>query len=98
VIISDELVQVSHPWWGNKSVCWKELQEVLLVNTDKGPWFPDIWLTLVGSCSSCKIPQGAIGYDEVYAIVSALEGFDFEQVIDSMSCTDNATFVLWKKK
>ena len=63
----------------------------------KGPWFPNVWLMLVSAKSSCKIPQGAAGYDAVYEVVSTFEGFDFENVIASMGCTGNAQFVLWSK-
>jgi hypothetical protein len=98
VIITDDFVQVEHPWWGVTKVKWNDLQKVLLINTDKGPWLPDIWLTLVGNDSVCKIPQGTKGYDEVYNIVSNYKGFDFENVIESMTCSDNATFLLWTKK
>ncbi|RYE23149.1 MAG: hypothetical protein EOP42_23565 [Sphingobacteriaceae bacterium] len=97
VLISDDCVQVNHPWWGNKIIKWTDIEQVLLVNTDQGPWFPDVWLTLVGCNGSFKIPLGAKGYEEIYAVVSNYEGFNFENVIESMSCTERATFILWDK-
>jgi len=47
---------------------------------------------------SCLIPQGAKGFDNVYDAVSKYNGFNFENFIKSMSCTDNAEFDLWTKK
>jgi hypothetical protein len=53
---------------------------------------------LLGQNECYFIPQGAKGYDEVYAIVSKYENFNFENVIKSISSTDNAEFELWTKK
>lgn len=69
----------------------------MLINTDEGPFLPDVWLVLVGDNGSCSLPQGCIGYDQVYDIVSKYEGFDFENEIKSMKCTANQQFLLWKK-
>jgi hypothetical protein len=53
---------------------------------------------LFGNNEGCLIPQGAKGYDEVYDIVSKYDGFDFQQVIEAMKCSDNKEFLLWVKK
>lgn len=95
--ITNSYVEVAHPKWNGGKVLWSDLHTILLVNTDEGPWLPDVWLTLIGTTGACSIPQGSKGYEEVYAIVSQYEGFNFENVIKSMSCTDNAEFVLWHK-
>jgi hypothetical protein len=95
VTITDESVLVKHPKWGNESVLWKEVHTILLINTNEGPWLPDVWLTLVSNNSCCRIPLGAKGYEEVYNIVSKYEGFNFENAGKSMTCTDNAEFLLW---
>lgn len=95
--ITDSYVELAHPKWNGGKVLWSDLNTILLVNTDEGPWLPDVWLTLIGTDSACRIPQGSKGYEEIYAIVSKYEGFNFENVIKSMSCTDNAEFLLWCK-
>lgn len=51
----------------------------------------------MGNGKGCSIPQGSKGRDKVYDIVSKYNGFNFENVIKSASCTDNQIFVLWKK-
>jgi hypothetical protein len=97
VIITDEFVKVEHPKWEFGSVQWHDLHTVLLINTDQGPSQPDVWLTLIDVHGKCMVPLGAKGYEQVYEIVSKYEGFDFENAVKSMSCTDNAEFVLWTK-
>jgi|SRR5215217_4860875 len=98
IIVTDELVRVEHPKWEFGSVKWKDVHTVMLINTDRGPWQPDVWLTLIDNDSKCMIPQGARGYEEVYEIVSKYDGFNFENVTKSMSCSDNVDFLLWQKE
>ncbi|MBS1597312.1 MAG: hypothetical protein JST75_03745 [Bacteroidetes bacterium] len=97
VTITDTFVRVEHPEMKSQVVLWQSLNEILLINTDEGPWFPDVWLCLIGNNSQCFIPQGAKGFETVYEIVSKYNGFQFENVGKSMACTNNAKFILWKK-
>ena len=98
ITITDELVRVEHPKRKTEMVFWKNIREIRLINTDSGPVTPDIWLALIGNEGGCLLPHGAIGYDQVYEIVSKYKGFDFDSVILSMACTENKEFPLWKKK
>ncbi|HSY77454.1 MAG TPA: hypothetical protein VK890_11385 [Bacteroidia bacterium] len=98
VTITDELVKIEHPERKTETVYWKDLKAVKLINTDVGPFLPDVWLMLIGNTSGCLIPQGAKGCEEVYNIVSKYENFNFENVIESMKCTGNQEFLLWVKK
>lgn len=95
--VTDQFVEVKYPRKEAERVNWDDLVEIKLINTDQGPVLPDVWLALIGSDSSCLIPQGVEGYEEVYDIVSKYEGFDFKNVIKSMSSTGNEQFELWKK-
>jgi hypothetical protein len=97
IIINGDFVEANHPWWGSGKVRWDDLQQIILINTDKGPWLPDVWLKLVDSTSFCQIPQEVKEFEEIYEIVSRFDGFSFENFIESMACTDNATFLLWEK-
>jgi hypothetical protein len=97
VTVTEELILVEHPRRKTEQILWKDITEIKLINTDEGPWLPDVWLTLLSKDGGCLIPQGAIGYDTVYDIVSKYDGFDFENVIKSMSCTDNMQFQLWTR-
>ena len=97
ITVTDEFVKVEHPERETETLFWNDLEAVLLINTDSGPWLPDIWLMLAGNDSGCMIPHGTKGFEQVYDIVSKYKGFDFENVTRSMTSTDNAEFILWTK-
>jgi hypothetical protein len=97
VEITVSQIKVTHPKRADEIIQWNEIQEIQLVNTDEGPFLPDVWMLLSGNGKGCSIPQGSKGWDDVYEIVSKYEGFNFENVIKSASCTDNQIFELWKK-
>jgi hypothetical protein len=97
VTLTNQFVKVEHPERKAEIVYWNDVEEIKLINTDQGPWAPDVWLALLGKESGCLIPQGAKGYDDIFDIVSKYAGFNFENVINSMSCTENEQFLLWKK-
>ncbi|MEO8516018.1 MAG: hypothetical protein ABI426_04700 [Flavobacterium sp.] len=96
-IITDELIKVEHPKRKTEQILWKDIEEIKLINTDAGPFAPDIWLALLGVNSGCLIPHGSKGFNKVYDIVSKYENFDFENVTKSMTCTNNEDFKLWSK-
>ncbi len=95
--ITSTYIKVEHPKHQPQQIHWSNITKIKLINTDTGPWLPDIWLGLQGDEASCLIPHGAKGYDEVYDIVSKYEGFNFENVMQSMTCTENREFILWEK-
>jgi hypothetical protein len=98
VTITETFVRIEHPERATEEVKWQDIEMIKLINTDQGPWLPDVWLALLGKESGCLIPQGAEGFDEVYETVSQYPNFNFENTIKSMSCTDNAEFDLWSKE
>lgn len=97
VSVTDELVKAVRPDGKIEQIAWNDIMEIKMVITDAGPFAPDVWLALMGKTSGCVIPQDAEGYYTVYDIVSKYEGFNFENVIASMSCTDNQEFPLWSR-
>ncbi|TRO66803.1 hypothetical protein [Christiangramia sabulilitoris] len=95
--ITESYVKVTHPERKDEQIDWKEIEEIQLINTDEGPFLPDVWLILTGNGKGISIPQGSEGWIKVYDIVSKYDGFNFENVIKSASCTENKTFDIWKK-
>jgi hypothetical protein len=95
--ITDVYVKVTHPKRKTEQIDWNEIEEIKLINTDEGPFLPDVWLILMGNGKGCSIPQGSDGWNKVYDIVSKYDGFNFENVIKSASCADNETFELWQR-
>ena len=98
ITITDEAVKVEHPRRETEAILWDDIEVIELINTDDGPFVPDVWLALIGKNSGCLIPQGTKGFETVYDIVSKYENFNFENFIKSMSCTANEEFLLWKKE
>lgn len=98
VTVTETSIKVEHPERATEEIAWQDIEEIKFINTDQGPWLPDVWLALLGKESGCLIPQGANNYNKVYDIISEYPGFNFENVIKSMSCSDNAEFDLWTKK
>ena len=99
VTITDASVKVEHPEWPVREVFWNDIHEIKLINTDEGPWLPDIWMALIDDNKKvCLIPHGNKGFDQVFEIISKYEGFNMENFGKSMTYSDNAEFVLWVKK
>ena len=98
VELNEKSIIVTHPKRPTEQIDWSDIEEIKLANTDEGPFLPDVWMILMGNGKGCSIPQGSAGWDKVYDIVSKYEGFSFENVIKSASCTDNQIFELWRKK
>lgn len=97
VTITPKFIKVEHPKRREEQIFWDNIEEIKLINTDNGPFVPDIWLSLFGKEDGCLIPHGAKGFDEIYEVVSKYEGFNKENFGKSMTCTDNAEFLLWRK-
>ena len=95
--INEKSVSVYHPQKGIISIEWDKINEIVLLNTDDGPLQPDVWLVLKGENDYCLIPQGCDGFEKVYDIVSKYDGFNFENVINSMSYYENKQFLLWRR-
>lgn len=98
VTITDDYVKVEHPRVQTGKILWININSIKLINTDEGPWNPDIWLVLIGDNEGCVIPHGAKGFNEVYDIISKYDNFNFENFGKSMTTTENEEFDLWTKK
>ena len=97
VIMTEEGNACEHPQRKREFIQWDEINEIGIVTTDEGPFLPDLWLLLIGDNNGCSIPQGAVGYQELYDRISQFPGFDFQAVIEASMCTDNARFTCWKR-
>lgn len=98
VSLSNDLIKVEHPENETQTIRWDDIDEIKLSNNDSGPWGIDIWMVLVGKNSHCQIPHGSKGFDEIYEIVSKYKNFNFNNLMESMSCTENKEFLLWSKE
>ena len=99
VIVDDDRILCQQPSGKTESVAWNDLESVTVETNDTGPWQADVWWILTGDSSSpgCTIPQGATGEEPLLDRLQKLPGFDNEQFIAAMSCTENRTFVCWRR-
>lgn len=76
---------------------FEDLCKVTIITTDQGPFEDDVfWLMLFKSI--IMIPQGCHGEDKLLEVLQNFPGFDNEQVIEAMSCSENRSFLVWEKK
>ena len=48
VTITDKSIIIEHPKRKTEQVQLVNIKEIKLINTDSGPWIPDVWLALIG--------------------------------------------------
>lgn len=82
-------------------MAWSEVSEVRIRTTSEGPFLPDVFWVLDAGEEEGRVvyPQGAVGDPELLAAMHArLAGFDDDAVIRAMGCTDDALFVVWRRR
>jgi hypothetical protein len=99
VTVDEKEVRCRRPSGETESVTWDDLDGVIVETNDTGPWGADVWWLLFGvnGASGCVIPQGATGEQALLSKLQSLPGFDNEQLIAAMSCTDNQKFLCWTR-
>jgi hypothetical protein len=96
--VEDSCVKITHPKAKKITLAWQDLQCVKIVTTDQGPFLADVFWILCESEKQYSIPQGATGEQTFIDTLQKMDGFDNEQMIEAMRCTDNHDFIVWKRK
>ena len=99
VSFDDTFVHLGHPDGSRSELAWAHLASVGIVTTSDGPAAPDLFWLLQphDRRSSLIIHMGADGEHELlHAMQERLPGFDNMTVIEAMSSTDQAGFVVWQ--
>lgn len=92
-------VGCEYPGGKVSSLPWDDLQQVLLVTTADGPWYPDAWLVFHAPPQEFSLPTEAEGFDELLGVLEKrLPGFDFQAVIDAAGSTEQAVFQCWQRE
>src|SRR5262245_22234189 len=99
VALDDDTIRVTTDSGETKSLGKNELSGVIIEANDSGPWGADLWWLLFGSDDrvACEIPQGATGEDAFVDYLTALPGFNHEEMIKAMASVDNAAFPVWRR-
>lgn len=99
VAVDDEAIRVSDEAGGTRAVAKSELAGVAIETNDSGPWGADVWWLLFGAADelACAFPLGATGEKAAVDYLTALPGFDHEQMVKAMGSTDNRLFRVWRR-
>ena len=99
VVVTDAggVITATYPNGDQQRMAWDDLTSIEVHTNDTGPWGADVWWVLRGTSGSCKYPQGATGDAEMIPKYQALPGFDHEELIRAMGCTDNQQFICWSR-
>ena len=80
-----------------EKVSWAELQNVVIVTTNGGPFLEEVFWVLSGENAGCLIPSSADGMGELLTRLQQLPDFDNEAVIAAMSSVENEKFPCWQR-
>ena len=99
VAVDDGRISVVGPDGAITSVDRAGLSAIVIETNDSGPWGIDLWWLLFGpdDLLACAVPGGATGETALLDFVRALPGFSYEQMIEAMRSTANATCPLWRR-
>ncbi|PKL17318.1 MAG: hypothetical protein CVV49_11580 [Spirochaetae bacterium HGW-Spirochaetae-5] len=101
VNVDDEGISCSHPKRNFERINWTDIDEIAIVTTNDGPFFPDVWFVFIGKDTGCSFPQGATNLtDELLFdnIIKRFKNFDYAIMIQAMSCAENNKFICWTKR
>lgn len=84
----------SEDWNGTKQEFdLTRISRIYVRATSEGPWFPDVWIGLVGDSDTLEYPQGATGEEDFLNFTNKLEGFSW----NGMNSTNNDIHPCWIK-
>ncbi|HUS31422.1 MAG TPA: hypothetical protein VMZ53_23085 [Kofleriaceae bacterium] len=70
------------------------LLEIRIETNDSGPWAEDAeWVFVMRDGTETRFGNGQI----TLSAIQWLPGFDNDAVIRAMTCTDNETFIVWRR-
>lgn len=99
VSFDDHMIRVKMPTGAVQSLRWSDIGAVNIVTTADGPFEPDLfWLIQsLDRKTNLTIPMGAEGeHDLLRRMQARLSGFDNMAVVEAMSSTGPAGFVVWE--
>ena len=100
IIVTDHQITCRYPK-SNKTetINWEDVDQIQVLTTDEGPRVCDVLFVLqnVQTNTGVALPQDCPETKLVFEKVQKWHGFDNENFIKAMSCTENQWFLVWKK-
>ncbi|MDA0812400.1 MAG: hypothetical protein O3C21_08460 [Verrucomicrobia bacterium] len=97
VEISDKEIRCHRPDGTLDSLSWKNLMRVEVVVTHDDE-LPGTFFPVDARIAALVVPEGAMNADELSERLFALEGFDADTFVDSMSAQKPQIFLCWQRK
>ena len=97
VEVSDKEIRCHRPDGTLDSLSWKNLRRVEVVVTNDEP-IPGTFFALHGPSATLVIPEGAMNAEDLSERLFALEEFDADTFVESMSAQTAKTFLCWERK
>ncbi len=82
-----------------EEVAWGDMTAILVETTSAGPLMEDVFFILAGSGrNGCVVSQeAAVRTQLLEELQRRFPEMDDRKLIEAMGCTDNQTFLLWKR-
>ncbi len=97
VRFGEDAISVSDAEGRIEALAWSELDGIYVLTTSGGPIADDVFWVLCSDRLRLHVPQTAAGEDALARALSALPGFDHENLIRAMSCSDDHLFTCWRR-
>lgn len=82
----------------HRKIAWCDIQQIVIVTTDGGPFIEDIYFHFIGSPShEVIVEHGAKGGLELIDRLFALPGFRTEPFKDAMVSVEHGEFLIWER-
>jgi hypothetical protein len=96
--VDDTQIVCHRPGGIIEKILWSELQAVLIETNSLGPFATDVFWILAGKNTGYVIPSGVQGEDALLSRLQRLPGFNNAILIEAMSCTEEQSFLCWKRE
>ena len=94
VKILSDILEVVDPNQDIQRIRLEDINGIAIETNDSGPFGMDVIWYLSDGVSTISFPMGATGETDVMKKLQTLDGFDNQELINAMGCTDNKTFIL----
>ena len=91
-------LRASDPLGCMQSISVTEISDVAIETNCLGPFVEDVFWRISSNSEVIRVPQGSPVFSELMKHFKSFEMFDWEPFSRSMSCTDDALFLCWKRK
>ena len=94
VQILNDVLEVVDPTQSVQRIRLEDIKGIAIETNDSGPFGTDVIWHVSDGVDTISFPMGATGETDAMKKLQTLDGFDNQELINAMGCTDNKTFIL----